>query len=98
MALVLDYITGRTSSCLAQTALVLRREKPLTILHLTAHDKGLLFYMDFFHHHLLVMSDERVIGLNRACITLIVETDTKRFTGAALHLKRVLGIFWGKQS
>ena len=86
MSLVLDDKTGGARGCLAQAALVLRREKPLTILHLTAHDKGLLFYMDLFHHHLLVMHDELGIGLNCATITLILEANTKRFTGLALGL------------
>jgi hypothetical protein len=86
MSLVLDGITGGTSVCLAQAALVLRREKPLAIFHLTTHDKGLLFAVDLFHYHLLVVGDERVIGLNRARIALIVEANTQRLAGLALGL------------
>jgi hypothetical protein len=86
MSLVLDGITGGTSVCFAQTALVLRREKPLAIFHLTTHDKGLLFSMYLFHYHLLVVGDERVIGLNRARIALIVKANTQRLAGLALGL------------
>ncbi len=96
MPIVLDSITGGASVCLAQAALVLRREKPLAIFHLTTHDKGLLFSMYLFVHHLLVVDDERDIGMNRARIALIVKANTERLAGLALHLKRVFGI--GKQA
>jgi len=86
MSLVLDGITGGASVCFAQTALVLRGEKPLTIFHLTTHDKGLLFTVYLFHHHLLVMCNERVIGLNRTTIALILEANTQRLAGLALGL------------
>jgi hypothetical protein len=93
MSFVFHGKTRGASIGFTQAALVLSREKSLAIIHLTAHDKGLLFYMNLFHYHLLVMRDERVIRVDHAQIALILEAHTKRFTFITLSFKRVFGIW-----